>query len=175
MKIFCTGNIKRQTIAYGLDKFYKAITTASLSTGWDFTKHEDIERLKNQIVEYEVFVNSAYVSVDCQLLLTDTVHKKWLEKDIKGHIINIGTTLENTDDKSEYACAKRKLRQHSVKLSDQTGVTGIKVSYIIIGGVNNGTPETETHVKPIQIAEAIDWIVNQKTRIPLLQIDSQKT
>ena len=33
-----------------------------------------------------------------------------MENNIQGHIFNIGTTLENTDDQSDYAISKRKLR-----------------------------------------------------------------
>jgi NAD(P)-dependent dehydrogenase (short-subunit alcohol dehydrogenase family) len=175
MKIFCTGNIDKQTIAYGLTNLYPETTSASLSSGWDFTQSNTIERLKKEILDYNIFVNSAYVNKDTQLLLTDAVHKQWMQENIRGHIFNIGTTLENTQDQSEYACAKRKLRKYSLKLSDETGITGVKVSYVCIGGVDNGTPETQGYVKTCEIAKTIDWIVMQKYRIPLIQLDSQKT
>ena len=175
MKIFCTGNINKHTIAYGLTNLYPQTMSASLTSGWDFTKSSTIERLKIEILNYNIFVNSAFINKDMQLLLTDVVYKQWMQENIRGHIFNIGTTLENTQDQSEYACAKRELRKYSLKLSDETGITGVKVSYVCIGGVDNGTPQTQDHVKPHEIATTIQWVATQKYRIPLIQIDSQKT
>jgi NAD(P)-dependent dehydrogenase (short-subunit alcohol dehydrogenase family) len=175
MKIFCTGNPERKTIAYGLTNLYPRTMSASLTSGWDFTQTSTIERLKNEILNYDIFVNSAYVNKDIQLILTDVVYKQWIQENIRGHIFNIGTTLENTQDQSEYARTKRGLRKYSIKLSDETGITGIKVSYVCIGGVDNGTPETQGYVKTYEIAKTIEWIAMQKYRIPLIQLDSQKT
>jgi len=175
MKIFCTGNPERKSIAYGLTNLYPRTMSASLASEWDFTQTSTIERLKNEILNYDIFVNSAYVNKDTQLLLTDVVYKQWMQENIRGHIFNIGTTLENTQDQSEYACAKRELRKYSLKLSDETGITGVKVSYVCIGGVDNGTPETQDYVKTHDIATTIQWVATQKYRIPLIQLDSQKT
>ncbi len=175
MKIFCTGNIKKNTVAYGLQKIYPKTKTASLSTGWNFTNPDDVERLKKEIINYNIFVNSAYIDKDVQMLLTDTVLEQWKMQGIKGHIFNIGTTLENTGDESEYAVAKRRLRKHSVQLSEATGISGVKVSYLVIGGINNKSPENHTYVMPTHVAETIIWAAKQKFRLPLIQIESQKT
>lgn len=175
MKIFCTGNINKHTIAYGLTNLYPQTTSASLTSGWDFTKPDTIERLKIEILNYKIFVNSAYINKDVQLLLTDVVYKQWMQENIRGHIFNIGTTLENTEDQSEYAYAKTALRQYSMKLSDESGISGVKVSYLCIGGVDNGTTQTQGYVKTYEIATTIEWVAKQKYRIPLIQIDSQKT
>jgi NAD(P)-dependent dehydrogenase (short-subunit alcohol dehydrogenase family) len=175
MKIFCTGNINKHTIAYGLTNLYPKTMSASLTSGWDFTKPGTIERLKIEILNYNIFVNSAYINKDTQLLLADVVYKQWMQENIRGHIFNIGTTLENTQDQSEYAGAKRELRKYSLKLSDETGITGVKVSYVCLGGVDNGTRQTQDYVKTYEIAKTIEWIAMQKYRIPLIQLDGQKT
>jgi NAD(P)-dependent dehydrogenase (short-subunit alcohol dehydrogenase family) len=168
MKIFCTGNPERKTIAWGLQQL-GSVTTASVSTGWDFTSLDTQKRLRETILDYTVFVNSAYINFDNQKQLTDIVHSMWMQENIPGHIFNIGTTLENTDDNSVYANSKRQLRSYSVKLSDETGITGVKVSYLVVGGVG------ENLVTPVQIANTILWISQQKIRIPLIQLDSVKT
>lgn len=169
MKIFCTGNPEKRTVAYAL-----GCDHASLSSGWDFTKETTLEEFSSTIVKYNVFVNSAYVSSGIQMKLMDISCKVWMANNIKGHIINIGTTLENTDDQSSYAVDKRKLRKRSLELSNQTGITGIKTTYLILGGVNNGDPETVDYVLPKDIASTIVWVVSQKCRVPIIQLDGIK-
>ena len=174
MKIFCTGNTERKSIAFGLDQITD-ITSASISTGWDFTNKEIVKKFKEIICNYNVFVNSCYVNNTNQKTLLDIAYNTWMENNIQGHIFNIGTTLENTDDQSDYAISKRKLRMHSINLSDKTGYSGVKTTYLCLGGVNVGTVETETFCNPIDIAITIMWITKQNLRIPLVQLDGRKT
>lgn len=164
MKIFCTGNPKRKTIAHALN----ADLSASLSSGWDFTDANTIEQFKQIINEYNVFVNSAFVLPGIQQMLMNVCYQEWVRTNVKGHIINIGTTLENTNDNREYAQSKRSLKSQSLKLSDQTGISGVKTSYIVLGGL--GTDACD----PTDVAQVIRWIVNQPFRIPLIQLESVK-
>ena len=173
-KIFCTGNVKRKTVAYGLTELFPDTFSASLATGWDFTDNSIIEKFCETILKYDIFVNSAYVNSSVQIQLMDIVFREWMRENIRGHIINIGTTLENTEDQSEYAYSKRSLRQESMKLSDETGFTGVKTTYLVLGGIANGDPENADYVKPEEIAKAIEWVIYQKCRIPLIQLDGQK-
>jgi hypothetical protein len=168
MKIFCTGNPKRKTIAHGLQELGQ-VTTGSISTGWNYTNPDTLAKLEKYILDFNVFVNSAWVSSSTQLELCNTVYAAWQKHNVRGHIINIGTTLENTDDNSEYAQSKRLLKSHSLELSDNTGYSGVKISYIVVGGVGSKA------VTPVQIAQTIHWIVQQQIRIPLIQLDSVKT
>jgi short-subunit dehydrogenase len=168
MKIFCTGNPERKTIAWGLQQL-GPVTSASISNGWDFSNTDSHKRLTEVIKNYSVFVNSAYVNNNTQSILCDLVHNVWTENNISGHVFNIGTTLENTTDTSDYAKSKRLLRDYTQQLSENTGHTGVKFSYLIIGGVGNN------YVTPIQIAQTIHWIAQQQIRIPLIQLDSVKT
>ena len=169
MKIFCTGNPKRQTVAYALDCDH-----ASLSSGWDFTNNTTMERFQKEIINYDVFVNSCYVAPGVQLKLMDIAINSWTAQNIKGHVINIGTTLENTDDQSEYTCDKRQLRKNSLESSDQTGITGVKTTYLIIGGIDNGLPKNSGMVTTQQILSTILWVLGQVNRVPLLQLDGNK-
>lgn len=168
MKIFCTGNPSRKTIAYGLSQL-GIVDTGSISTGWDFKNEDTLQRFNKKILNYDVFVNSAYIDINTQKTLCDLVHAVWTEYNIRGHIFNLGTTLENANDMSPYAQSKRKLREYTIDLSDNTGNTGVKFSYLVIGGVG------KEHVTPLQIAQTIHWIAQQKIRIPLIQLDSVKT
>lgn len=164
MKIFCTGNPKRKTIAYALN----ADLSASLSSGWDFTDDDTIERFKQTIVDYNVFVNSAFVLPDVQQTLMNACFQEWMRTNIRGHIVNIGTTLENSDDRGDYSTSKRSLKARSMLLSEQTGISGVKTTYIVLGGLG------EDGCKPNDVAQAIRWIVDQPYRIPLIQIESVK-
>lgn len=164
MKIFCTGNPERKTIAYALNPD----TFASLSTGWDFTINESIDRFKKTIIEHSVFVNSAFIEPGVQQTLMMFCYQEWMRNNVRGHIVNIGTTLENTNDIGSYAQSKRELKQQSLNLSDQTGISGVKTTYIVLGGL--GEDACNVH----DVADLIRWVVSQSYRIPLIQMDSVK-
>lgn len=172
LKIFCTGNPKRQTVAYALKDY---CDHASLSTGWDFTDASTLQRFSENILNYNVFVNSSYIGAGVQASLMDIVYDRWIESSIRGHVITIGTTLEDSIDSpyanSEYANNKRALRKHSVELSCRGGVSGIKFTYLVLGGINNGEFENCDYVMPCDIAASIFWVLSQNCRIPLLQLD----
>lgn len=174
MKLFCTGNPKKKTVAYALGRNRGDCDTASLSSGWDFKSTASLDKFESTIVDYDVFINSAWIAPGVQIMLMDIAFRAWMANATIGHIINIGTTLENTIDQSEYACDKRKLRRCSLELSDQTGITGVKTTHLILGGIDNGQPDNSDMVKTEHLASSIRWVLAQKSRIPLLQLDGIK-
>ena len=169
MKLFCTGNPEKRTMAYAL-----GCDHASLSSGWNFKNEITLEKFSSTIVDYNVFVNSAYISQGIQIKLMDITYKAWMAKGQIGHIINIGTTLENTEDQSDYAIDKRELRKRSLELSDQTGITGVKTTHLILGGIDNGDPDSQGMVKLEQLSSSVHWVIEQECRVPLLQLDGIK-
>ena len=164
--IFCTGNPQKKTIAHAL-----GCDHASLSSGWDFLTLDTINRFQNTIINYQVFVNSSYIAPGVQLNLLNATIKAWMAKDIRGHVINIGTTLS---DNSEYCLDKQKLKARSLELSDQTGITGIKTTYLSLGGVDTGEVSTNDLVSPKNISKTIKWIIEQDSRFPLIQMEGIK-
>jgi len=164
MKIFCTGNPLRKTIAHALG----ADLNASLSSGWNFTKPETIIQFKKSIQQYQVFVNSAYIAPGIQQTLMNECYAEWTRTNIRGHIITIGTTLENTNDSSQYAQSKRNLKNRSLQLSDDTGISGVKTTYIVLGGLGPDGCDAK------DVSQVIQWIVNQPFRIPVIQVESIK-
>jgi short-subunit dehydrogenase len=162
--IFCTGNPARKTIAYVInpDRY------ASLSTGYDFKTKKSLAQFANEIEDYAVFVNSAFVAPGVQQRLMHTCYSQWMQKDNKGHIINIGTTLENTDDASDYNQSKQELRKQSLQLSNNTGISGVKTTYVVLGGIGDDMCDIE------HIGSTIRWIIEQPFRIPMIQIESVK-
>jgi hypothetical protein len=167
--ILCTGNPEKKTVAYAL-----GCDHVSLSSGWDFTKPVTMERFRTNVIDYNVFVNSSYIGPGVQLELMNIAYQAWMQKNIRGHIITIGTTLEYSSDKSQYAIDKRSLKQRSLELSDQTGITGVKSTYLILGGIANGEPKNSDYVIPDHIASNIFWVLSQDCRIPLLQLEGIK-
>jgi hypothetical protein len=164
MKIFCTGNPTRKTIAYAIG----ADVSASLSSGWDFTSADTIARFKQLIQQYNVFVNSAYIAPGVQEMLMNECCAEWTRTNVRGHIITIGTTLETTNDSSQYAQSKRSLKNRSLQLSDETGISGVKTTYIVLGGLGPDGCD------PGDISQVILWIVNQPFRIPVIRVESIK-
>ena len=54
-------------------------------------------------------------------------------------------------------------------LRTKGGISGIKTTYVVLGGIGDGMCDTK------DIATAIKWIIEQPFRVPLIQLDSKKT
>ena len=176
MNILCTGNPAHITVASAVKQYYPTANFASRATGYDFTLPEVDELFKKNIINYNVFINSSHIQEGIQLKLLNMTVSKWTEADIKGHIINIGTTAEWVDNPeySEYIRAKQELRRRSLELNNETGITGVKTTHIIVGGINDGKLGNEYYVNPLRIVNTIDWVLKNSDRIALIQIDSAK-
>jgi hypothetical protein len=176
MNILCSGNPNHTTIASGVKKSFPSAMFVSRTTGYDFTTAESDNLFKKNIINYNVFVNSSYIKPGVQLHLMEMAVSEWMQADIKGHIINIGTTAEWTDNKqyADYIESKQRLRLRSMQLNEETGITGVKTTYIIVGGVNDGKPGNENYLNVSSISHTIEWILQNPSRIALIQIDVAK-
>jgi len=176
MNMLCTGNPNHNTVASAVKKYFPEADFASRSTGYDFKLLKSAELFEKNITDYDVFINSSYIQSGIQLQLMEIAVAKWMEADIKGHIISIGTTAEWTSDTtySEYIQTKQQLRRRSLELNDETGITGIKTTYIIVGGINDGNPINENYLKVSRIAHVIEWVLLNPDRIALIQVDVAK-
>lgn len=174
--ILCSGNPTHQTVASAVNRLYPNSAFMSRSNGYNFSTWSiQVEELfKRAIVKHTTFINSSYIAPGVQNKLLEAAYQEWMCKDIKGHIINIGTTAEWSDNNlhKEYILSKQALRARSLELNDLTGITGVKTSYIIVGGINDGKPGTEKYLNVSAVAHAIDWIIKNPNRIALLQIES---
>lgn len=176
MKILCTGNPSNLTIAWAVSRQYPNAGTISLSSGWDLTSEDGLKKFETKILEYDVFVNSSYIAPMAQSRLLDLAVKQWMAADIKGHVFNLGTTLEWNKDYSNnnYVKSKLDLRAKSLEFNEKTGVTGVKSTYMILGGVNNGKPENRDYLSPDIVVKMIEWIYSVPSRIGLIQLDKEK-
>jgi len=176
LRVFCTGNSNRNGVAAAVKLLWPNASFVSRSTGFDFLSWtSDLQsRFTELAVKHNVFINNSFISPGVQTLLLQQTHRTWMEHDIKGYIINIGTTLEWSLQPSAYAKSKLNLRQHSLELSDQAGITGIRTSHILVGGLNDIGSTSKDGVCPIDLVQTIAWIIGSNSRLPLLQIDSNK-
>lgn len=176
MKILCTGNPKKFTLAWAARQKWKVVDTISLTNGWDLTSAVSINDFRFKISNYDVFINSSYIAVGVQKRLLEITVEEWMKSDIKGHIFNIGTTLEWNDmhGRNDYIQSKIDLRKKSLEFNDKTGITGIRCSYLILGGVNDLRIENRDYVDPNHIMDIIEWIMAVTVRVGMMQIDSPK-
>jgi len=176
MNILCTGNPHHITVASAVKQCFPTASFASRATGYDFKLSESDELFKKNITNYNVFINSSYVQSGVQLRLMDIAVARWMEADITGHVISIGTTAEwtNNTQYSEYIETKQQLRRRSLELNDETGITNIKTTYIMVGGVDDGKPGNENYLKVSRIAHAIEWALLNPDRTALIQIEVSK-
>lgn len=177
MRILCTGNPDRKTIAWAVCKKWPKAQTISLSQGYNLCmqKEQDIQKFKEKISSSNVFINASYIDEHAQSKMLKLAVEEWQEKDIKGHVFTIGTTLEwNTNNNSTYKNSKIKLRDLSLYYNDCTGLTGVKSTYIILGGVKTANLNPHDSVDPDTVTDIIEWISQRPERIGLIQIDSIK-
>jgi NADP-dependent 3-hydroxy acid dehydrogenase YdfG len=128
------------------------------------------------VTQFDVFINSSFVAPGVQADILNSVIQQWTESDIKGHVITIGTTLENSVDTrfQTYIDDKKKLRELSLSMNDRTGITGVKTSYIVVGGINNQQPQNVDFVDPQSVVELIDWVLKFPDQLALIQLEKSK-
>jgi NAD(P)-dependent dehydrogenase (short-subunit alcohol dehydrogenase family) len=174
--ILCTGNPTHSTVASAVKKVFPAAEFASRATGYDLRLLDSPSEsyFRTNIKKYSVFINSSFICYNAQLKLMELAHAEWMQADVKGHIINLGSTAEWSGLNSDYVRSKQALRGRSLELNEETGVSGIKTTHIIVAGVNDGNAGNEQYLSLLSVANAIEWILKNPDRIPLLQIDVAK-
>jgi hypothetical protein len=175
--ILCSGNPTHNTVASGVREILPNCDFASRATGYDlrFWDKGSEDHFRKNIVNYTVFINSSFICGGGQLQLLEACHQEWSTNNIKGHIINIGSSAEclgATNDLDEiygkYSIQKRALRDRSLQLSN---INGIKTTHVTLGGINDGKPGHEEWLKPVDIAENIKWILDHKLDIKQIYIE----
>ena len=68
---------------------------------------------------------------------------------------------------SKYSIQKRALRDRSLQLN---GLSNIKTTHIIVGGLNDGLSGHENWVDLTQVVDTIAWIIKHPCLIPLIEI-----
>jgi len=178
VNMLCSGNPTHTTVASAIKKYFPSAEFASRATGYDlrFWDPGSETYFREQIINYNVFVNSSFICGGGQLALLEATHEEWTKASIRGHIVNIGSTSEYlgvTDNRAKdniygkYSIQKRALRDRSLQLN---GFNNIKTTHIIAGGLNDGLSGHENWLDLTQVAETIAWIIEHPCLIPLIEI-----
>ena len=167
-KILCTGNPNDYTVARAVKTIFPEADFASRNTGYDLRMWDpkDEEFFKTQIVNYNVLINSSFVSGGAQQKILEITADIWK----KGHIFNIGSTAEYEGRKSFfplYSVQKRALRDMSLSLNS----LNLKTTHMTVGGLNDNKPGHEDWLEPIEIAKSIKWILESQVDIPIIGIE----
>ena len=169
MKILCTGNPEHSTIASGIQKIFPEADFASRTTGYDLRLWDpaDEEHFKQQIVKYDVFINSSFIANGAQQRLLEITYDIWTS----GHVFNIGSTAEYLGRDSflpHYSAQKRSLRDVGLSMNN----TNFRVTHITAGQLNDGKPENSAGLELVKVAELIKWVVDTGNNIPIIGIES---
>lgn len=178
MNMLCSGNPNHVTVASAIKNYFPTANFASRATGYDlrFWDPGSETHFREQITNYDVFVNSSFICGGGQLTLLEATHEEWANAGICGHIINIGSISEylgvndaQTKDQiyAKYSIQKRALKDRSLQLN---GVNNIKTTHIVAGGLNDGIPGHQNWLDLAHIAETIAWVIEHPCLIPLIEI-----
>ena len=175
--MLCSGNPNHATVASGVKQVFPNCQFASRATGYDlrFWDKGSETHFRENIVNYNIFINSSFICGGGQLHLLETCHSEWSTSNIKGHIINIGSSSEllgitqNMDDiYGKYSIQKRALRDRSLQLSN---MNGIRTTHMTLGGINDGKPGHEDWLDVVKIAENIKWIIEHDQDVRQLYLE----
>jgi hypothetical protein len=174
MKILCSGNPNDHTIASGIRELYPDADFASRTTGFDLRFWDDVytkDEFKNQVINYDVFINSSFICGWGQHQLLELTVESWRESKHPGHIVNIGSTVEWDGVNSPYGVyvsQKRALQERSLQLNMKNS---IRTTHVIVGGINDGKAGHEDWIKPVEIARTIQWVIEKiGPTVPLIAL-----
>jgi hypothetical protein len=165
-KILCTGNPETSVIACAVKQVFPQADFATKSVGYDLRMWDpaDEEYFKKQIINYNVLINASFIANGAQQKILEITKDCWSS----GHVFNIGSTAEYEGRNSylpHYSVQKRALRDMSLSLCSQK----FKTTHITIGRLND--VNTVTHLDPVHIAKAIEWILKNEVNIPIIGIE----
>lgn len=174
MKILCTGNPAHHTVASAVAKIWPQADFASRATGYDlrFWDPGSETYFRQQIRNYDVFINSSFICNGGQLALLETAAQEWIAMGKHGKIVNIGSSAEWLGVDSHlgvYSVQKRALRDRSLQLH---GRSGLQTLHVVAGGLNDGKPENHSGLVLDHVAKTIKWALEQPFCVPLIYIEA---
>lgn len=169
MKILCTGNPNIRTIASAVKQVYPNADFVHFSNGYDFTTSEGLEKFRNKVKDYNVFINASRIAIGVQTSLLKIVREEWAV----GHVINIGTTMEfHFFHHIDPACAEDKinLRNQSLDMYDEN----FRTTHLIVGGHKDRSPSGDGKMDPIHIANTIKWVLDSAKdfHVPIIGVEN---
>lgn len=166
LRVLSTGNPTKPGLAKELSKEFPNADFLSLSTGVDLVSEKGQEYFKSIVANYDVFVNISHLPNNTQEKLLKIAHQAGM----KGHVFNIGSIAEYKKWEwynSEYTAEKRQLRETSLELCSQH----FKTTHIVVGGFQDYEDNSPERMDPIEIVNAIKYIINAPIHIPLIGVE----
>jgi hypothetical protein len=167
-KILCTGNPNKNTIAKTVKEMFPDADCIHLSAGYDFTKTEGLDKFRQKIKNYNVFINASHIGIDVQLNLLKITRDVWNT----GHVFNIGSVMEYDFFhwvSPEGAENKKKLKTLSLDLCNET----FKTTHMIVGSFKDQKDDAEFKMDPVHIVNAIKWIMEAESfHVPIIGIEN---
>ena len=176
-KILMTGNPN-----YGLAEKFSIVcpdtTFASRSNGYNLCDGNSRVQLAMESLEYDVFINSSALHQFHQTLVLECIWKNWKTNNKKGHIINIGSTVDYASKGAEWIYPQEKKALKSLSrqyaMLGIWGGSGIKVSYVSFGSlatakVHKKHPDRKL-MNVVQAAEYIQWITEAPSNININEL-----
>ena len=176
MKILITGG-HDWGLAEAIGKYLQKHKVSFVSRIKDFDLTTEIGRSKLSIesLNCDIFINCSKLDNFNQVLALKRVWDKWKKHNKKGHIINIGSTVDTglKGGSRLYTTEKVALRNFSRKLTyDSISGNGIQVTYLSLGYLNtHGVSfKDKVRIKLKYVASIIDWIINKPEYININEI-----
>lgn len=167
-KILCTGNPEHIGIAQEIKKIFPDADFISRSNGYDLSTPEGIDKLKEILKNYNVFINNAHIGRNVQSLILSIIRTEWT----MGHVFNIGTIDEykkwlpaNPENYKE----ANELKELGLLLTDEN----FKVTHMTVGAFKSSSkPQGIKYgMDPKHIALTINWVLNADFQIPVIGVE----
>ena len=156
-RIICTGNPSQSyTLAHSVKKHFSDTKFIHKSNGYDLQSEHGLNLFRDEISNYNVFLNCSYIDVGIQEALLNITKNNW----DKGHVFNIGSITEYIDISKQidmcYTNSKINLKRTSLSL----GSYDFKTTYMILSGFKDVNSESDTRMDPERIIEIIKLFLN---------------
>jgi hypothetical protein len=165
-KIICTGNPNTAGIPNAISKQFPDTTFISLTLGYDLVSEEGQNKFKDIIKNFNVFINVAQLSDGAQEKLLKIAYASGMQ----GHVFNIGSIAEYNRWEwydADYTAEKRSLRETSLELCTEF----FKTTHIVTGGFQDATSDHPDRMDPLEIVNAIQYVLSSKVNIPIIGIE----
>ncbi len=122
MNILVTGGnegIGKEIVTYFSVKYKLNSKGISRSNGYDISKEDDRNKIINESLDYDIFVNLAHDGMQSQTQLLLDTFNRWTEVEKTGYIFNIGSyaTYSKSKNFQRYAIIKYMLDEASHQCS----------------------------------------------------------
>ncbi len=163
MEILITGNPK-EGLAQALQEEFPQAKFISRANGYQLNLEKDRERVAEEVLNFDIFINNSTLSKFHQVLLLDRVFRSAQERKKTLHIVNVGSTVDRGYEPGRvYGYEKKALREMSNQLAQRANYScGPRVSLISFGDLGNGSSVvSEQRRIPMTVAaKYIRWILD---------------